>query len=80
MVNLQFLKDFCLVSLIINIIESSKSCAFLLSLFGRPMMVITQKITSMAFEIHDGKTSVFSVGVCVHLLRRRKTTSLKCQM
>lgn len=21
----------------------------------RPMMVITQKITSMAFEIHDGK-------------------------
>lgn len=29
------------------------------------MMVITQKITSMAFEIHDGKTSVFSVGVYV---------------
>lgn len=27
-------------------------------LFTRPMMVITQKITSMAFEIHDGKSSV----------------------
>ena len=29
-------------------------------------MVITQKITCMAFEIHDGKTSVFfPVCVCV---------------
>lgn len=27
-------------------------------LFVRPMMVITQKITSLAFEIHDGKTSI----------------------
>ena len=31
---------------------------FCLMLFIRPMMVITQKITSLAFEIHDGKTSI----------------------
>lgn len=42
-------------------------------------MVITQKITSLAFEIHDGKISVcvFNVCVCVYPLCLKKEKKKK---
>uniref|UniRef100_A0A8C7ZFK9 Membrane bound O-acyltransferase domain containing 2a n=1 Tax=Oryzias sinensis TaxID=183150 RepID=A0A8C7ZFK9_9TELE len=42
--------------------------------FTGPMMVITQKITSMAFEIHDGKTNV----VCVRMPSLLEYLSYNC--
>lgn len=46
-------------------------------------MVITQKITSLAFEIHDGKTSVcvrvclLSLSVCASILFAKHVTEVK---
>ena len=40
---------------IIYVIFSSKAKLSALHFPPRPMMVITQKITSLAFEIHDGR-------------------------
>uniref|UniRef100_A0A8C3G8J4 Membrane bound O-acyltransferase domain containing 2 n=1 Tax=Cyclopterus lumpus TaxID=8103 RepID=A0A8C3G8J4_CYCLU len=44
--------------------------------FTGPMMVITQKITSLAFEIHDGKTSL--KGVCVRMPTLLEYLSYNC--
>ena len=60
-------------------------------LLVRPMMVITQKITSLAFEIHDGKASismsliivyVFPVCVCVFFVEKKvaDVTEVKMQV
>lgn len=48
----------------------------------RPMMVITQKITSLAFEIHDGKASVcfLCVCACASVVERKVTDVTEVKM